>query len=153
MFGCLSHSLDNQDRVGSLEGHYSHPDSTGEVNLEHTDIHTGLSAYIHTNIQTYPDKHADIHTGLSAYIQTYPDKHADIHSGISVIHTYRHTLTNTLIFTQVSVSVLVKGKAILCCWRQSKDVEHSTSATSRVVSVRACKNNRALIKFLGCGKK
>ena len=51
LFGCLSHSLDNQHRVGSLEGHYSHPDSTGEVNLEHTDIHTGLiSAYIHTNI-------------------------------------------------------------------------------------------------------
>ena len=104
----------NQHRVGSLEGH---PDSTGEVNLEHTDISTGLSAYIHTDIQTYPDKHADIHTGISAYIhtdipwqthwhshryqchtyihtdihihiQTYPDKHADIHTGISAyIHT------------------------------------------------------------------
>ena len=96
LFGCLSHSLDNQHRVGSLEGH---PDSTGEVNLEHTDISTGLSAYIHTDIQTYPDKHADIHTGISAYIHTdipwQTHWHSHRYQCHTYIHTYRHTLTNS----------------------------------------------------------
>ena len=50
VLGCLSHFLDNQHRVGSLEGHYCHPDTTGEVeidsvNSEHTQVKLNLTKH------------------------------------------------------------------------------------------------------------